>query len=87
MGGCLALYNAQDRYKSDKYKLEIYWTKKSIGFRQKTGEKRQLFSIGGATCKLSMDVLLGWAEEALKRLDSGKSPKSVCEWVKRQTSE
>ena len=75
----------QEMVKSDKYKLEVYWTKKTIGFRQKTGEKKQLFSIGGTTtCKLSMDTLIGWASETLKKLDTSRSWEAVRDWVKAQ---
>ena len=73
---------AQDKYASKTYKLEIYWTRNTIGFRQRNGEKKQLFSIGGPKCELSMDVLQGWAEETLKRLDTDKSWEKTCEWVK-----
>jgi hypothetical protein len=75
----------QDIYKSENYKLEIYWKRTNVGFRQKHGEKKQLFSIGGTVdCTLSMDALLGWAEETLKRLDNTKNWKSVRDWVKKQ---
>ena len=69
-------------YKSENYKLEKYWTRKTIGFRQRKGDKQQLFSIGGPNCELSMDTLLGWADEVLKRLDKSKSWQQVREWVR-----
>jgi len=67
--------------------LEIYWKKTTIGIRQRHGEKKQLFSIGGTSdCKLSMKALLGWAEETLKRLDNTKKWEKVRDWVKGQVT-
>ena len=81
-GVCLA---QDETYVSATYKLETYWTKNSIGFRQRHGERRQLFSIGGTTtCSLSIEVLQGWAEETLKRLDNTKRWEDVRDWVKEQ---
>ena len=48
----------------------------------KAWREKQLFSIKSHT--LSMDTLLGWAEETLKKLDKAKSWKSVRTWAKSQ---
>ena len=79
---CLA---QAEPYVSPTYRLELYWKTETVGFRQRHGEKRQLFSIGGASCPLSMDALQGWAEETLKRLDKSRSWESVRDWVKGMT--
>ena len=82
VGGKNDAHVSQEMYKSENYRLEIYWKTKVVGSRQRHGEKRKLFSIGGSKCELSMQQILNWAEEGLKRLDGSKCWKPVCRWLK-----
>ena len=54
-----------------------YKSANSIGVRQKTGDKRQVFQFGGLTTAMGEWALRGWADDVLVRLDSGKSVASV----------
>lgn len=51
-----------------------------IGIRQKAGEKRQVFSFGGADCKLTEEELRTLGKEACSKLATGWSEHGTHEW-------
>ena len=58
----------------------------SVGIREKSGDKTQIFSFGAGR-GLDESTLRGWADRVMRKLDDGESATDVKEWVKSQLRE
>ena len=71
-------------YGSKRYAKMWYNNSWCVGIRRKFGNAKQIFSLGGRTCKLSKEVLhQQFGEDCLKKLDAGMAESDVKEWVTR----
>ena len=66
---------------SGKYAVMYYGNNSCIGIRQKFGDKKQIMSFGGKRAGHSESALRSWADDVLRKLDAGQTPKLVKELV------
>ena len=68
-------------YFSRKFAVMYYGNNSCIGVRQKFGDKKQIMSFGGKKAGHSESALRSWADDVLRMLDAGETPKLMKEWV------
>ena len=73
---------ALQAYTSVNYSILWYKNDNCIGFRRKTGDKKQCMSFRSRTC--SEKKMRKVADECLKKLDAGSALDVVKEWAARQ---
>jgi len=71
---------------SDKYGVMYYKKTNSIGIRRKFGGKDTAITFGGKKCGLSEEVLRGFGDDALKKLDAGTKENTVEKWAQKAVS-
>jgi len=59
----------------------FYKASNTIGIRKKFGDCNTAFSYGGKKCELTEEVMRGFADEVLQKLDAGQTEKAVKSWV------
>ena len=70
-------------FKSARYAVMFYRNSNSIGIRQKFGKNTQVISFGGRKCGLLENVLRGFGDDALRKLDAGQKETAVEKWAKK----
>ena len=76
----MPLQDLEKPYRSLKYRHEWYKLTSSVGMKQKTGAKKQIWSFGGKS-GLGRDQLMQLGVECLRKLDAGESEAVVKDWV------
>ena len=74
--------NGTLEHSSKKYLVMYYKNEIKIGIRRKFDKKDTAFELGGKDCDLGEDALRSFADDALRKLDSGESEENVAEWAR-----
>ena len=67
---------------SPRYAVMYYGASMNIGIRRKFDGKNQSISFGGKKFNLSEEVLRGWADDCLRKLNNDEPESEVEDWVR-----
>jgi hypothetical protein len=56
----------------------------NIGIRRKFGDKSQCICFGSSKLDFSEEVLRGWGDDCLRKLDAGEREQAVEEWARNK---